>query len=150
MIEHMAKPPFMLICWEKNKVNRIRCEQQTKADMFIKNHIQKVEFKDQEKNQVLTVPDEVRNVQGFTAIPPYLRVFPSKLSLQNINKKKYEENNEESDMLKIKNKRDIEDKIVDITLNENAQKSKDDAKPLDQPIPDVSEKSKCYMLILRA
>ena len=103
----MAKPPFMLICWEKNKVNRIRCEQQTKADMFIKNHIQKVEFKDQEKNQVLTVPDEVRNVQGFTAIPPYLRVFPSKLALQNINKKKYEENNEESDMLKIKNKRDI-------------------------------------------
>lgn len=126
MTQHIEKRPFKLVCWEKNIISKIVNEQQAKADMFIKNHINKIEFKEQEENSVLTVPDEVRNIRGFTAIPPYLRVFPSNLALQNIKKSKYEEKEDDNELLKIKNKRAIEDKIVNITLKENLQKSADD------------------------
>ena len=105
--------------------------------MYIKNHIHKIEFKEQEENSVLTVPDEVVNIRGFTSIPPFLRVFPSNLALQNVIKDVSKKNtpdisqeisqkDAESQVLKIKNKRDVEDKIVSITLKENIQKSADD------------------------
>lgn len=107
-------------------------EQQTKADMYIKNHINKIEFKDQEDNSVLSIPEEVTNVHGFTAIPPFLRIFPSALSLQNVLKttKKPqpevepvgEQKGTEAENLKIKNKRDLEDKLVSITLDQHAAK----------------------------
>ena len=138
IINHIQKSPFKLVCWEKNIVKKITNEQQAKADMYIKNHIQKIEFKEQEENAVLTVPDEVINIKGFTSIPPFLRVFPSILALQNVikdsNKQKetiditqeISQKEAENQMLKIKNKRDVEDKIVSITLKENLQKTADD------------------------
>jgi hypothetical protein len=124
--KHTDNPPFKLTCWERGIIPKIMSEQQTKADEFIKKSINKIEFKDQEENSVLEVPDQVRNIHGFTSIPPFLRVFPSNLALQNIKGNNYIENVEESELLKIKNKREIEDKVVDISLQENLKKKQDD------------------------
>jgi hypothetical protein len=109
--------------------------------LFIKNHINKVEFKDQEENTVEEVPDELRNIHGFTAIPPFLRVFPSKLALQNINKKKYDEEEEESELLQIKNKREIEDKLICISLKEHTQKADEDPQSL---LSQTDQQSRLY------
>lgn len=126
IVNHIREKPFQMVCWQQGMINKIRNEQQNKADHYVKQNINKIEFKDQEENGVLTVPDEVRNINGFTAIPPYLRIFPSNLALQGLKKNLYVENSEESELLKIKNKRSIEDKIVAITLKENEQKHADD------------------------
>lgn len=137
IVKHADNPPFKLTWWERGIIPKILSEQQTKADEFIKKNINKIEFKDQEENSVLEVPDQVRNIHGFTSIPPFLRVFPSNLALQNLNISKYSENYEESELLKIKNKREIEDKVVDISLQENNKKKKDDIQP-------SAEQSKAY------
>lgn len=81
---HMQARPFKQVCWDKNIISRIVSEQQTKADQFIKQHINKIKFKEDEENNVLSVPDEVRNIHGFTSIPPFLRIFPSELALQSL------------------------------------------------------------------
>ena len=89
-------------------------EQQDKADIFIKSNIKKNAEKGQE-GRYETVPDEIKKFRGFTAIPPFLRVFPSKLSLQNLTKRNYVEREEKSQLLSIKNKRDLEDKLVAVS-----------------------------------
>ena len=108
-------------------MNKIMNEQQVKADTFITNQFKKGIWKNNKDwdNPVNIVPIEIKKFKGFTAIPPFLRIFPSQLSLQSLNKNKYVAKEEKSQLLKIKNKRDIEDKLVKVSLLDGKKENKD-------------------------
>lgn len=76
---HIQINPFKLPAFQKGIIAKMIGEQQKKADQFINNHVKKIEFTHEENQSVLVVPDEVTSIRGFTAIPPFLRIFPSKL-----------------------------------------------------------------------
>ncbi|CAI2374947.1 unnamed protein product [Moneuplotes crassus] len=118
IIQHIKKKPFKYECWNEGLIEKIMSEQQEKADNFIKTHFKHTlpNNADDSADGCVELPENIKNFKGLPAIPPFLRNFPSNLSLQSMKKIEYKDKEEKSTSLKIKNKREVEDKLVEVTL----------------------------------
>ena len=88
-------------------------------ESFVKKTIHKVEFQEQEKNTIV-LPKELTEIQGFSSIPPFLRIFPDKLALEPVLKKSLPEQVKEkkADPTAITNRRKVEDSMIAIEEGE--------------------------------
>ena len=70
----MKEPPFSRLPSADAVIRQSMAENERKVAGFVQRHIKGVEFKAQEVNTV-KVPKHVAEMEGFQAIPSYLRVL---------------------------------------------------------------------------
>ncbi|CAI2375052.1 unnamed protein product [Moneuplotes crassus] len=144
IIKHIQDRPFSKGCWKSGVVDKMLTIQQDKANKEISKYggvggissdYKQTLYQDPDhlEGPVAVVPEEIKNFKGFASIPPFLRIFPSKLALQNMNKNEYKEKEEKSSLLKIKNKREIEDKLIEVSLINAPQPTSSPTPPIPHP-----------------